>query len=142
MVEITNSSQVSLEIKSGSTVALTNLARVAVADFNFTTSEDNQLVNGVGQQAPKGVTRGSITHEFSFTIQGEDADLLQAIALEPDGSGRYRSREFEFIARGQDFRVKMLSGYLTELSFDGSEGEAVEYSVSGVAVDAEIQRIF
>ncbi|UBF23171.1 tail tube [Haloarcula tailed virus 2] len=145
MVEITNSSEVSLEIKSGvESLTLENIARVAVQDFNMTTSEDNQLVNGIGQQAPKGVTRGSITHEFSFSIQGEDANLLQAIALEEaDGSltGRYRSKEFQFVARGKSFKVKMLSGYLTELALDGSEGEAVEYSVSGVAIDVAMQPI-
>lgn len=136
MVEFTSSNDVTLELKSGGlTTRLSDLARVAVADYNMTTSENNELVNGIGDARPKGIKRGIITHEFSFTIQGEDFNALQQIALEEAGA-LYQSREFEFVARGKEITDKMSSGYITELSRGVDTDGVVEYSVSGVALQA------
>lgn len=138
MAEITNANDVRLVIKAADVsgeVAMTDAARIVVDDFNFTIEEDNQPLSGVGNQNPVGITRGDIEHSFSFTLQGEDGDLLETVATQEG-----RSREIEFTATGRVFVVKMMSGYLTSLSYDGSTGEAVEWSVEGVAMRAEVRR--
>lgn len=141
MAEITNANDVQLTVtpRDGTRFDLTQAsetptgARIAVDNFNFTFTEDNQLVGGVGNHTPVGITRGNVEYEFSFTVMGEDGSMLGAVALD-DG----RAREIEFLAVTEQGTVKMTVGYLTSLSYDGSDGEAVEYSVEGVAVEATI----
>ncbi len=137
MAEITNANDVRLVVKSADSddsITMTNAARIVVDDFNFTIEEDNELLSGVGNQRPVGITRGDLEYTFSFTIQGEDGDLLQTVATR-----RGRSREIEFVATGREFVVKMMSGYLTSLTYDGSTGEAVEWSAEGVAMNADLR---
>lgn len=135
MAEITNANDVRLVVKTGQNgdLGLTDRARIVVDNFNFTVDEDNEGLSGVGNHTPVGVTRGDVEYSWSFSIQGEDGDLLRAIALDNG-----RSREIEFLAKGRSFTVKMGSGYLTSLSYDGDSGEAVEWSAEGMAVTANI----
>ena len=138
MAEITNANDVRLVIKAAGEddIGLTDRARIVVDDFNFTIEEDNEPLSGVGNQRPVGITRGDLEYTFSFTIQGEDGDLLQTIATR-----RGRSREIEFVATGRAFVVKMMSGYLTSLTYDGSTGEAVEWAAEGVAMSADLHDV-
>lgn len=138
MAEITNANDVRLVVRAvggGSNIGLTDRARIVVDDFNFTIDEENEALSGVGNHTPVGVTRGDVEYGYSFTIQGEDGDLLETIA-----TSNGRSREIEFVATGRTFVVKMASGYLTSMSYDGSSGEAVEWSIEGIAVTADLHR--
>lgn len=138
MVEITNANDVVLTVAAlgvDGTIDAREMARAVVQDYNFTTSEDNTLISGAGLYQAKGVTRGNVTHEFSFTITGEDANLLETVATENG-----RSREIEFTAIGNTFTSKASSAYLTELARDGTDGEAEEWSVSGVVVVMDYHR--
>lgn len=134
MEEILNANQVDLVIKSDAgDVEATNMARIVVDDFNFTFEEDNEPLSGVGNAKPVGITRGDMEYSFSFTVQGEDGELLETVATD-DG----RSRQIEFVATGDSFTVKMVGGFLTSLSYDGSSGDAVEWAAEGVASDADM----
>lgn len=136
MAEIRNANEVSLTIKAvgiDGSLYMTDRARLVVDDFNFTISEDNQSLSGVGNHTPVGVTRGNVEYEFSFTLMGEDGELLSTIATENG-----RSREIEFTASTDSFVAKMMSGYLTSLSYDGSDNDAVEWSAEGIAVSADL----
>ena len=137
MAEITNANDVRLVISAvgESDYAMTDAARIVVDDFNFTIEEDNEPLSGVGNHRPVGITRGDIEYSFSFTVQGEDGDLLETIATR-----RGRSREITFTATGREFVCKMISGYLTSLTYDGSTGEAVEWAAEGVAMNADLHR--
>lgn len=137
MAEITNANDVRLVVRAVGVddgIGLTDRARIVVDDFNFTIEEENEALSGVGNHTPVGVTRGDVEYTYSFTVQGEDGDLLQTIA-----TSNGRSREIEFVATGRTFVVKMASGYLTSLSYDGNSGEAVEWAVDGLAVTADLR---
>lgn len=137
MAEITNANQVQLRVKqSGETTELKSMARAAVSDFSFTYTEDNQTVSGVGRSGNVGVTRGNKDTEFSFTITGDDAELFKAVVINDTDTGILESRTFNFVARTPNFKLKATEARLTEFSFEGSDGEAVEYSVSGIATNA------
>lgn len=134
MPEITNANDVRLVVKAvgGDGVTMTDRARVTVDSYSIGSEEENEAMSGVGNHKPVAVTRGNVTYNFSFTIQGEDAELFETIALD-DG----RAREIEFQAIGVDFVNKALGAYLTEFSNEGSDGDAVEYSVTGIATGAD-----
>lgn len=138
MVEVTNANDVVLTIAAlgvDGTVDAREMARAVVQDYNFTTTEGNELISGVGIRQPKGVTRGDVTHSFSFTVQGEDANLLETVATEEGVS-----REIEFTALGNSFTSKASSAYLTTLARDGTSGEVEEWSVEGVVVTMAYHR--
>lgn len=115
-----------------------NLIRVVGQDFTITAEQTINSISGLGQNTPKGLTKGDIEYTFEFTIQGEDTDIMDAIA-DSDGD----SIPFDMTASKPDedsddvsFRWEFdLTTCLADTEeVSGTTGEAIEYSVEGMAV--------
>lgn len=137
MTEITNANDVRLVVRAVNVdgdLGLTDRARIVVNDFNFTVEENNEALSGVGNHLPVGVSRGNVEYSYSFTAQGEDGQLLSTVVQENG-----RSREIEFVAVARETTVKVASGYLTSLSYDGTDDEPTEWQAEGIALRAEFR---
>lgn len=110
---------------------LLNTSQITVDDFSIDTEEDGSSLSGIGRSTPRGISSGDIEHSFSFTVQGEDAQLFSSLA---DSEGR--ANPLQIIARSNDgsYQDKLTEAYPFERSFSGSSGDPVEYEVSGMAV--------
>jgi hypothetical protein len=110
------------------TTELANTSRIVVDDFSIESDEDMEGLSGVGNAEALGISQGDVEHSFSFTVQGEDAELFQGLASE-DG----RAVELEIIARLDDYRDKMTGARAGTRNLSGSSGDPTEFEVSGIA---------
>lgn len=110
-------------------VELANTNAIVVDDFSIDTEEDMEALSGIGNAEALGISRGDIEHTFSFTVQGEDADLFNGLASDDDG----RAVELEIILRAQDYKDKLVGAYAGTRSVSGSSGDAMEYEAEGIA---------
>lgn len=107
---------------------LLNSGRVSVDDFSIETSEDLEPLSGIGNPEALGLSAGDVEHQFSFTIQGEDAEVFKGLT---DENGR--SNELEIIFRLDDYRDKLTGARTGTRNLSGSSGDPVEYEVGGYA---------
>ena len=117
---------------SGSRTGTTELANtnaIVVDDFSIDTEEDLEALSGISNAEALGITRGDIEHNFSFTVQGEDAELFNGLASDDDG----RAVELEIILRAEDYKDKLTGAYAGTRSVSGSSGDAMEYEAEGIA---------
>ena len=110
-------------------VELANTNAIVVDDFSIDTEEDMEALSGIGNAEALGISRGDIEHTFSFTVQGEDADLFNGLASDSDG----RAVELEIILRAEDYKDKLTGAYAGTRSVSGSSGDAMEYEAEGIA---------
>lgn len=110
-------------------VELANTNAIVVDDFSIDTDEDMEALSGIGNAEALGISRGDIEHTFSFTVQGEDADLFNGLASDEDG----RAVELEIILRAEDYKDKLTGAYAGTRSVSGSSGDAMEYKAEGIA---------
>lgn len=110
-------------------VELANTNAIVVDDFSIDTDEDMEALSGIGNAEALGISRGDIEHTFSFTVQGEDADLFNGLASDDDG----RAVELEIILRAEDYKDKLTGSYAGTRSVSGSSGDAMEYEAEGIA---------
>lgn len=110
-------------------VELANTNAIVVDDFSIDTEEDMEALSGIGNAEALGISRGDIEHTFSFTVQGEDADLFNGLASDDDG----RAVELEIILRAEDYKDKLTGAYAGTRSVSGSSGDAMEYEAEGIA---------
>lgn len=101
---------------------------VVVDDFSIETDEDLEALTGIGNYEALGITKGDVDHSFSFTVQGEDADLFQNLARD-DGT----AVELEIIVKLQDYQDKLVGAYAGTRNLSISNGDAVEMEVEGIA---------
>lgn len=113
--------------RTGSTT-LTTTARVVVDSFTISSDEDLTGLSGVGNPEALGISQGNVEHSFDFVIQGEDAKTFKNLASD-DG----RANELEIIARLDDYRDKLVGARAGTRELSGSDGDPVEFSVSGIA---------
>lgn len=113
--------------RSGS-ATIGDTANIVVDDFSIETDEDLEGLSGVGNSAPQGVTRGDIDYSFSFTVQGEDAELFTSLASD-DG----RANELEIVVKLEDYKDKLTGAYAGTRELSGTSGDAVEFAVEGIA---------
>lgn len=113
--------------RTGST-ELASTARIVVDEFSIDSEEDLEGLSGVGNAEALGISQGDVEHSFSFTVQGEDAELFKGLASS-DG----RANELEMIVRLDDYRDKLTGARAGTRSLSGSSGDAVEYEVGGIA---------
>ena len=135
MVEqITNANDVELIIspldESGETI-ITNMARIAVDDYNISEEEDSEGLSGVGNGSPIGITIGDKSIEFSFTAQGSNAELIEQVIAGGD------FRFVEFIAKKGDYSTKV-RGRITSYEEDASSGDPFEVSIGGIGATFDI----
>lgn len=129
---VTNADDVNITIESKDET----LIRIVGQDFTVTAEQTINSVSGLGQNTPKGLTKGDLEYSFDFTIQGENVEVIDAIA-DSDGD----SIPFDMTATKPDedsdatyvweFDLTTCLADTEELS--GTTGEAIEYSVEGMA---------
>lgn len=110
-------------------VELANTNAIVVDDFSLDTEEDMEALSGIGNAEALGISRGDIEHNFSFTVQGEDADLFNGLASDENG----RAVELEIILSAQDYKDKLTGAYAGTRSVSGSSGDAMEFEAEGIA---------
>ncbi|WP_226041170.1 hypothetical protein [Natrinema sp. DC36] len=107
---------------------LANTARIVVDEFSIGTEEDLSGLSGVGNPRALGVSSGDVEDTFSFTVQGEDAELFKGLA-----SDNGRAVELEIVVRLEDYRDKLTGARAGTRNLSGSSGDAVEFEVEGLA---------
>lgn len=108
---------------------LTKTNAITVDDFTIGTEEDLTALSGVGNANPLGISQGDIEHSFDFTVQGEDADLFNALSADESG----RAVELEIVVRAEDYKDKLVGAYAGTRELSGSSGDPIEYAVEGMA---------
>lgn len=107
---------------------LASTSGIVVDDFSIDTEQDMEGLSGVGNFNPQGVSKGDLEHTFSFTVQGEDAELFGNLASDSGDAN-----ELEIVIQMEDYRDKLAGAYAGTRSLSGSSGDATEYEVSGMA---------
>lgn len=117
------------------TTEIANTGAIVVDDFSIETEEDLEGLSGIGNRTPQGISKGDIEHSFSFTVQGDDADLFVNIAEGEDGDLNKGdvSRELEIIARFEDVNITLSGAWAGTRNVSGSSGDPVEFEVEGMA---------
>lgn len=111
------------------TTELVNTSAIVVDDFSIESEEDLEPLSGIGNAEALGISQGDIEHSFSFTVQGEDADLFNGLASDDDG----RANELELIVKMENYQDKLTGAYAGTRNVSGSSGDPVEFEVEGVA---------
>lgn len=130
----TNANDITLVVSvvepDGGTRKIGSTASVSVSDFTFGEDEDMETLSGIDNAKPLGTTQGNIDYSFSFTIQGEDAELFAQLT---DSNGRANELQITAIAEAYRKDVFGARAQMREMSAD--DGDAMEYSVEGIAED-------
>ncbi|AGF91199.1 hypothetical protein HAPG_00013 [Halorubrum phage GNf2] len=118
--------------ESGSRTGTTRLAdtsAVSVSDFTLGTEEDLSGLGGIGNPEDLGISQGDIEHTFSFTVEGEDAEVFNGLASDEDG----RAVELEIIVKMEDFKSKLTGAKAGTRELSASSGDPIEYDVEGMS---------
>jgi len=107
---------------------ITDTNAVVVDDFSLESEENMEALSGVGNAEALGISRGDIEHSFSFTVQGEDADLFNGIV-----SDEGRAVELEIIAKMDEYKDKFTGAYIGTRNISGSSGDPIEGEFEGIA---------
>jgi hypothetical protein len=132
--EPTNANDVTLtvsRISDGEELLDTNA--ITVDDFSIDTEEDMEALSGIGRAEPRDISKGDIEHSFSFTVQGEDADLFNALASDETG----RAVRLQIVVQMEEYMDKLTGAYAGTRNVSGSSGDPVEYEVEGIATGRE-----
>lgn len=108
---------------------LANTSAIVVDDFSIETDEDLEGLSGIGNAEALGISKGDIEHSFSFTVQGEDAELFNGLASDDDG----RAVELEIIVKMENYKDKLTGAYAGTRNLSGSSGDPTEFEVEGIA---------
>lgn len=108
---------------------IANTSAIVVEDFSIDTEEDMEALSGVGNAEALGVSKGDIEHSFSFTVNGEDADVFNNLASNDTG----RSVELEIVVKAENYKDKLTGAYAGTRNLSGSSGDPIEYEVEGIA---------
>lgn len=138
----TNSNDVSLTVSevnrdsSGTrngTSEIGTTSTVVVDDFSIDTEEDLTSLSGVGNPEALGISQGDVEHSFSFTVQGEDAELFTGLASDSTGN----AEEIEIVVTLEDYTTTLSKAYAGTRNLSGSSGDPVELEVEGVAANRD-----
>jgi hypothetical protein len=111
------------------TTTIANTAQIVVDDFSIDTDEDMSALSGITNVEGIGVSQGDVGHEFSFTVQGEDAELFAGLA-----SDNGRAVELEIIATGDRYKDTLTKAYAGTRNYSGTSGDPTEFEVEGIAL--------
>jgi len=111
------------------TEELANTSALSVSDFTLGTEEDMSGLSGIGNPEDLGLSQGDIEHTFSFTVEGEDADVFNGLASDDDG----RAVELEIIVKMEEFKGKLTGAKAGTRELSASSGDPTEYDVEGMA---------
>jgi hypothetical protein len=119
--------------ETAGTSSSSSIGRIVVDEFSLTTEEDDALESGIGSQTPDGIVNGDVTHNWSFTMMGQNVDLFNMIASS-DGTANV----FSFTARKTDddgnaeWEYGLATCKRTSEEVTASSGDAMEYAVEGI----------
>lgn len=134
--EITNANDVTLTIKGDNTSRAGADGKLMVADFDIEQSGDSELKHGVGNHDPIAVTHGNRTHNVDLTLEGEDAELFDDIYTD-DG----KPPDMQVTATGVNYKWIVNHFWPQDISYSGSDGDAVEVSLSGPSMKPNRERL-
>lgn len=115
---------------------IVDTSAVVVDDFSIETEEDLEGLSGIGNRTPQGISKGDVEHSFSFTVQGEYAELFINIAegdSDDQSNDGTQSRELELIAKFEGVNIELSGAWAGTRNVSGSSGDAIEYEVEGMA---------
>lgn len=115
------------------TSRIVDTGRLVVDEFSIDTDEDLSALSGVGNDNPLGISGGDVEHTFSFTVQGEDAELFQQLATGDSQGEKTRSVELEIVAQLDDVSVTLTGARAGTRNLSGSSGDPIEFEVEGMA---------
>ena len=110
------------------TEQLADTSAVVVDEFTIGSDEDMEGLSGIGNPEALGLSQGDVEHTFSFTIQGEDAQVFNDLA-----SDNGRANELEIIVRMEEFKDKLVGAKAGTRELSGSSGDPTEFAVEGMA---------
>lgn len=135
---VTNADDVEVIIENESG----NFIRVKAEEFTLTSEQDITSVSNVGQNIPRGLSKGDIEYTFSFTIEGDDTAIKQSVndevgdarpfgmtagkPIEANESGAGGGDEYEW-----EYGFDLCLADTEEIT--GTTGETLGYSVEGMA---------
>jgi hypothetical protein len=102
---------------------------IVVDDFSIETEEDMEALSGIGNAQALGISQGDIEHSFSFTVQGEDAELFQNLVTDDEA----RAVELQITVGLEEYVTTLTGAYAGTRSLSGSSGDPTEYEVEGIA---------
>lgn len=105
---------------------------VVVDDFSIETEEDLEALTGIGNYEALGISKGDVEHSFSFTVQGEHAELFQNLAQD-NGT----AQELDIIVKMDTYKDKLKSAYAGTRNVSVSNGDPVEFEAEGIALDRD-----
>jgi len=114
--------------RDGDTEELADTSAITVDDFTIGADEGLEGLSGIGNAEALGISQGDVEYTFSFTVQGEDAQLFNSLASD-DG----RANELEIIVTMEEFMDKLVGAKAGTRELSGSSGDPTEFSVEGMA---------
>jgi len=115
------------------TTELVNTGAVVVDDFSIETEEDLEALSGIGNPEALGISRGDVEHTFSFTVQGEDADLMMDMSSGDSPGDSTRANELEILAKFEGVNIALEGAYAGTRNVSGSSGDPIEAEFEGMA---------
>lgn len=121
--KITGANDITITLKEadgGDSIGAT--ASLVVDDFEFTESQDKPLQHGIGNEEPVGRVYGNKEYTLSFTLNGEDAAVYNAVAGD--------DTLMDIVATGNEYKWNIKDLSATEYSYSASDGsDPVEFAV-------------
>jgi hypothetical protein len=128
--KIVNANNVDLYVTSAQGGQVVNTEKMVVDEFTIGTDSDMSALSGVGDHDTQGMSLGDVTHNFSFTVQGEEAALFGSLARTDNGA----PARLQLRAQGEDFDISLDNAFAETRDYSASSGDPLEYEVSGMAV--------
>jgi len=110
-------------------------ASIVVDQFSVDSSGSLDPLHGISNSEALGMSEGNIEHEFSFTVMGENYDLLNDMVQDSsDELNGTRSVELQIVVHWQNYRTVLVPARVEERNSSVSDGEAAEHEFSGYAL--------
>jgi len=74
-----------------------------------------------------------VEHTFSFTVQGEDTDLMMEMASGDSPGDSTRANELEILAKFESVNISLSGAYAGTRNVSGSSGDPIEAEFEGLA---------
>jgi hypothetical protein len=120
------------------TEKLVNTSAIVVDDFSIETDEDLEALSGVGNAEALGISQGDVEHSFSFTVQGEDSDLMVNMASGKGAGDKARANELELLAKFDGINIELSGAYTGTRNISGSSGDPIEAEFEGIATNKRV----
>lgn len=123
--KITNANDIVLNFAGAQTGGI---GALLCSDFNFSESNDDSLLHGVGNNKPIGNSEGNSTYEFDITLQGENADAANSVFESADSRPDI---SMYAISDNGSMTWRVPHAWPQDSEYSGSDGDPVELSVQG-----------